>query len=305
LPTKLEERRSSTKLVPSTSRKRPPPSTEPKQEKQPTPGIATPISLREPTGPPARARTFPSDFLAKIAKRNSMPEAPAMANFSDGVAPQPPLVGFGSPSTASPISPNFDYTPQMGNAQIPDLKNVMFPSDNPFAYPNQPISTLESSDGHFSFQDSGIDAFTGPNDHTMYDTPTTNVGQMPQPSPAPNYDFSYQRALNEHPGLMQAYGGTANHFGAPLTDLLMQNTFSGDNNSHFNHLPALQDPMTTSEGPDAGPSQNSEEYWNRLHKGDVGMRTGLTPGTEPGLNEFFSPESWSTNWTGHPYTNPH
>jgi hypothetical protein len=104
---------------------------------------------------------------------------------------------------------------------------------------------------------------------------------------------------------MQAYGGTANHFGAPLTDLLMQNTFGGDNNSHFNHLPALQDPMTTSEGPDAGASQNSEEYWNRLHKGDVGMRTGLTPGTEPGLNEFFSPESWSTNWTGHPYTNPH
>jgi len=309
LPTMLRERRNSTKPVSGNSRKRPPPPTETKQEKQATSGVATPISLREPIGPPARARTFPSDFLAKIAKRNSMPEAPALANFNDGVAPQPPLATVGSPSTASPISPNFNYTPQMANAQIPDLKNLMFPSDNPFAYPNQPISTLESADGQFSFQDSVMDAFSGPSDHAMYDTPTTSVGQMPQPSPAPNnYDFSYQRALNDYPGLMQAYGGTASHFSTPLTDLIMQNTFAGDNgNPQFTHMQHLQDPMTTGtpELSDQGASQNSEEFWNRLHKNDVSMRTGLTPGVEPGLNEFFNPDSWgAANWgTGPPYSN--
>lgn len=240
-----------------------------------------------------------------------MPEAPAAAAFIDGVAPQPPLVGFGSPSTASPISPNFDYTPQMTNAQIPDLKNVMFPSDNPFAYPNQPISTLESSDGQYSFQESGMDAFAGANDHHMYDTPTTNVSSMPQSAAGPSYDFSYQRAVNDHPGLMQGYGGNASQFGTPLTDLVMQNAFGAENSPHFNHnhMPNLHDPMTTttnelSDNPSAPGSQNSEGYWTRLHKNDVGMRTGLTPGTEPGLNEFFNPDSWGTNWSGQHYPNP-
>lgn len=239
-----------------------------------------------------------------------MPEAPAMATYIDGVAPQPPMVGFGSPSTASPMSPNFDFTPQMANAQIPDLKNVMFPSDNPFAYPNQPISTLESSDGQYSFQDSSIDAFTGPGDHNMYETSTTNVGQMPQSTSAPNYDFSYQRALNDHPGLMQGYGGNAGHFGAPLTDILMQNTFGADHNPHFNHnqIPNMHDPMTTtgevSDNSGVPGPHNPEEYWNRLQKNDVGMRTGLTPSTESGLNDFFTPESWGTNWPGQQFTHP-
>ncbi len=42
---------------------------------------------------------------------------------------------------------NFPAPPAVGRGDFPDLSTMMFPSDDPFAYPNQPMSTLESLHG--------------------------------------------------------------------------------------------------------------------------------------------------------------
>jgi hypothetical protein len=68
---------------------------------------------------------------------------------------------------ASPQQQTFNQS--MGNAGFPDLSSMMFPSGDPFAYPNQPISTLE--DGQFK-QEPGQFGFPGGN-NMFFNEPTT------------------------------------------------------------------------------------------------------------------------------------
>lgn len=59
----------------------------------------------------------------------------------------------------------------MGTANFPDLLSMMFPSGDPFAYPNQPISTLE--EGNFK-QEPGQFGFSGANNIPFFNEPTTS-----------------------------------------------------------------------------------------------------------------------------------
>ena len=276
-------------------------------------------------GTPLRARTFPSDFLAKLAKRNSMPDSNIFTNFGEAASHVPQIVGLASPSAASPMSAAFDFTPQVGNAQLPDLKNVMFPSDNPFAYPNQPISTLESGDGQYSFQDQGIDSYGGTSDHSLYDTPQSGSQSSMQPLPtsAPHFELSYQQALNEPSVLTNPYGGPGGQFGTPLTDVLMQNAI-GTEAGHFGvwqdqgqgqgqvqgHVPMG---MGDLNGENLDTASTDDQYWRSLHKGDMG---GLKSGYQPmedtnginnngvGINDMFTSDPWMPSWEQTYATNP-
>lgn len=207
-----------------------------------------------------------------------MPDPHALSNLAEGssqMANPLPMMGYQSPATASPISGHFDFaTPQMANAQIPDLKNVMFPSDNPFAYPNQPISTLESTDGSYSFPDHNY----GSNDDSIFGTPTGGSTSTQMPLPTPNYgsyDYSFQQALNESSWLggQPLTGGHGPPYGAPITDILMQNAIGGD------HLDLSGMPMTMG---DHDTPANS-----------IGTGRGPTQGLQSNLDDYFHSEGWN------------
>lgn len=68
--------------------------------------------------------------------------SPSPAFASDQINPS-----SGSPMTASPGQQPSSTQPLDAAQNMPDLMPIMFPSGDPFAYPTQPMSTLE--DGHF------------------------------------------------------------------------------------------------------------------------------------------------------------
>ncbi|KAA8646307.1 putative C6 transcription factor (Mut3) [Aspergillus tanneri] len=87
-----------------------------------------------------------------------------------------------SPSSSALYAPNTFTNP----TNLPDLMGIMFPSDDPFAYPTQPMSTLE--DGHFRHEGAGpkfglnptsqrsaISAATSPDPSTTMGVSTPNL----------------------------------------------------------------------------------------------------------------------------------
>lgn len=92
---------------------------------------------------------MPQDYLKDATKRMSIPEHMSAAlSFSpepafSSIGTPTETVGFGSSNSGTPGALDFG-TPALNQGRLPDLKSVMFPGDNPFAYPNQPISTLDN-----------------------------------------------------------------------------------------------------------------------------------------------------------------
>ncbi|CAK37749.1 transcriptional regulator family: Fungal Specific TF [Aspergillus niger] len=133
--------------------------------------------------PPQRASTFPNQLLHRSTKSEasntpkSLDDSAATRNVATNPrhsqpptwfpsTPEPPAEAVSTPSEtatnsvstrASPVStslPSGDSGASAFNAQafgnpgnFPDLMPIMFPSDDPFAYPTQPMSTLEND--HF------------------------------------------------------------------------------------------------------------------------------------------------------------
>ncbi|KIX02029.1 uncharacterized protein Z518_07968 [Rhinocladiella mackenziei CBS 650.93] len=306
LPTKLKERRTTLGSTNTNSRKRPPPVSEPGpvlQERQTAQYMGTPTSLRENSATPSRARTLPSDFLAKLAKRHSMPDPPVLTNFGEGVnsahIQTPQLIGYQSPTVPSPMSAGFEVTPQLGSAQIPDLKNVMFPSDNPFAYPNQPISTLESVDGQYAFPDSSMSS----NDDGLFGTPTSRSVPI-LPSAPLSYDFPFRHTTNECFPPFDAHDGT---FSAPLTDIVMPKAI-GSSPLHLNGMQHVHEAMAMQDiigGP------NPEEYWGAGQHLNMNMNADTNKGCmemdiQPGgLDEYFNSDNWNhQGWREPEYSSP-
>jgi hypothetical protein len=249
-----------------------------------SPNIPVPNKEKNPN---ARARTLPHDYLAKIAKRNSMPDAiqpsipmPADLNSSP---PNSLHLGLNNPAVASPLSQQFEFRPQMGNVQIPDLKNVMFPGDNPFAYPNQPISTLESSHPQFGFQDSGPDSYPGSNEGSMMNTPVSMPSHLSNQNHEQQQQFdmvNMQRLYENNPEIAQQFAQQGRHFGAPMPGLGPQApNFAG-------HSQVYDMPGQMSE----------ENYWTQMGKGNMGTRTGFTPGASVNLDELFGGDGWGGMW---------
>lgn len=75
-----------------------------------------------------------------------------------------------------------DFSPQQvtGSRNFPDLSTMMFPSDDPFAYPNQPMSTLESLDGGIPNQPFNMQFFNSNTTGDHYDgINATSYGPVP------------------------------------------------------------------------------------------------------------------------------
>lgn len=203
----------------------------------------------------------------------------------------PHLVNLNSPVVSSPLNNQpFDFpNSQLGQGQIPDLKNVMFPSDNPFAYPNQPISTLEGVDARYGYSDAAMDSpFAGSNENStsMLGTPasvpsqpqlpvSSNPEQRGHGQPVPPLDMvTLQRIYEENPQLA-AHLAQQRHFAGPGGQV------------HFmqGQGPPSQQQQQQQQQMFDMPGGLSEDYWNQANKPT--SRTGFTPGGNLNLDELF------------------
>ncbi|KAL4785648.1 fungal-specific transcription factor domain-containing protein [Aspergillus varians] len=208
LPELLKNRQSSKTQV---SLKRPAPDNNGQPEPAPVQG-----SLQ-------RANTFPIQHLARPSNRdgsstpkslddNHAPRSPApkpRVNRRSWVPPAEHPASTVStppertpPSSGTPVMPQAQALPIRGaptgqfnppflnnNSGFPDLMNIMFPSDDPFAYPTQPMSTLE--DDHFRLDGTGtaapftsgipttVDQNTNGNSNNVSMPPLDSIGGFP------------------------------------------------------------------------------------------------------------------------------
>ncbi|KAL2813140.1 fungal-specific transcription factor domain-containing protein [Aspergillus granulosus] len=165
--------------------------------------------------PPQRASTFPIQLLTRPSKLEASnlpkslddhhaPRSPAAkprasyvpswvkspaeapssaASTPSGSASQPDVTSTPSStpamSQALPIRESaagqFNAQPVPNTISFPDLMPIMFPSDDPFAYPAQPMSTLE--DDHFRFNDPGMNT-TAPFTSGIPTTADQNIGPV-------------------------------------------------------------------------------------------------------------------------------
>ncbi|KAL1979176.1 hypothetical protein VTN96DRAFT_6594 [Rasamsonia emersonii] len=203
LPEKLRSRQSSS--AHPVNLKRPNPSnnvTRPKGQR--TPSSGSQFSM------PQRAHTFPAQLMQSRAPAESAKTPAAVDDnwafdprsfakeTSTGVSGEPqssPSPAFtsdqinqtsGSPLTASPGQQPSSTQPLDAAQNMPDLMPIMFPSGDPFAYPTQPMSTLE--DGHFKNDRSGPSAQFPMDATTQSGTASSTAGNATLRSSTPAVD---------------------------------------------------------------------------------------------------------------------
>ena len=147
---------------------------------------------------------------------------------------------------------------EQSSSDLPDLRGLMYPSTNPFAYGNQPLSVLEDAQMMAPEQQS---SFTGP-------TSAFNVlASNPGPNNMPFDIFS------EPPF------GTAEQQTTYQHDRHEANPVPRDSPS-YSKIP--QCTMTH----EMGALHSEENLWQQMDKG----RTGLTPGVN--LDDLFGSDGW-------------
>jgi hypothetical protein len=117
------------------------------------------LSKSEFTGLGQRATTFPVPTPSQSGaprrsyedgrfQTNTMSNPNLRQSFQELVSPMD-LSSTGTPDSSSTVNsvprPRYNMPPQFGlTSGLPDLSAMMFPSADPFAYPNQPMMEFES-----------------------------------------------------------------------------------------------------------------------------------------------------------------
>lgn len=145
----------------------------------------------------------------------------------------------------------------------------MFPSDNPFAYPNQPMSALEG---------------------TQYMSPEEQQENFSAGTSEPEYHLTNQMNAQLPPEL--SFNDLNN---SVFTNNLAQQ-YHNNHNTEFSASMAptnfsassVEDTMGMS-----GMTNPQDEFWTQMNK--QGIRTGMTPGAV-NLDELFGGEGWANVW---------
>jgi hypothetical protein len=268
LPVKLNERKNSSQSLPP-SRKRPPQGNEaPQKGYQSLPNIPR-TNGDEPQRTPSGVGPFPAQDVANAAQRKSMRTASGISSTT-GNSPLPqqgqwkagPSTSIGIPDSTSSASVRGQQrtasqvrTSQQLGTHLPDLRGLMFPSSNPFAYGNQPLSTLEDSQMMARGQQSDM-----PGPTTGFDLSASEVGQQADSFSA----FSNPAFANPEPQFPYSQGAQASA------------SMPGNN------PPTYQVPPSMCGVSDIGNLNIDESFWQQMGKSG---RTGLTPGVN--LDELF------------------
>ena len=274
LPIKLKERRNSSQSMPP-SRKRPNPSCKLEMHqghrsaplvtqytKSDPPTCSRASAAASPDVEPSVARQSPSAALSKARHAfGDSPQLPPGQWSSDSASSagnaasrsQNPLNASQTPSQPMP------FGPQLGSS-LPDLEGLMYPSTDPFAYGNQPLSILEDRQ------------MMAPEQQTSF-SGSTGTFRIPAGLPSASFDN-----YNDPTFASSARYGTyaqQQHGSTPVPR---------GNTSH------IQMPESTAEQ-DMGNLNMDEGLWQQMFKG----RTGLTPGVN--LDELFGADGgWNPGY---------
>lgn len=238
-----------------------------------------------------RARTLPMEVLSRASKRNSIPD-PLAVSYSLPTASglMNPLVNLfdlsslSSPAGDSPTTPQPGLAPPVSGPNMPDIKAMMFPSDDPFAYPNQPISTLEdanyiTAEQAPSSQPRSRSHGTGEEDLFGLSGPSDSA-QIPQDFVFDPLNMSIFHTRGMTPQFPQDPPQQSSQPGRHFAGMM-----DADPNFGLAHMEGSS-PMNTFQLPHEG-------YWHQMQSSG---RTGLTPG-EPNLDELlFGAEGWGGPW---------
>lgn len=261
----------------NSSKKRPPPSTDTSgaRANYSDPSITSPHNPHGDQHGFGRPRSFPYDLSVNISKRSSLSESASLTPRSFDEQDTSHLNAWNvGPASAvmTPISATSPFSSQhFGNPNLPDMKPVMFPSDNPFAYPNQPMSTLEAQQSLNVEQPSYSNAASS----GMY-----SCGVNSNPMPA---SFSFDNTQ------MPAFSGA---FNVPLRFMQQGRQM----NAPISGPPSFDAPPQMDEPTDLNAMNfpAGDGYWSQMDRAGGG-RTGLTPGGI-NLDELFGGEGWSNIW---------
>jgi len=208
-----------------------------------------------------RDKTVPQEYLKTATKKMSLLDASVTGAASYPFTPDAAYanlatpaetVGYSSSQAATP-APFESGTPAHLHDQLPDLKSLMFPGNNPFAYPNQPMSTLDTMPS-LPFGNEPTSAAD------QYNTPTSMTSQQ-----------QFQQRSDDR---------TPFPYGFRHQENQMPQQFFGINSLSDEHRQVQHAPQQTHlQVPNHG---EEEDYWSHAPaKGH--FRTGLTPGG-PGIN---------------------
>lgn len=281
LPEKMRERSSSLHAPVPASRKRPQPSSD-NAGMQDNFSSANIKHLMDQVDiqAPIRARTFPHGLLGGADKRNSMPSSGINPSGNVGdvngllnLVPQGPI-SYGTPSSTSSGQALGLFAQQLGDPNVPDLRAVMFPSDNPFAYPNQPMSALEGTQYMSPDEQENFSAGASEPDYHM--TNQMNA-QMP-----PELSFNDLNNSVYTNNLTQQFHNSRD--------------FSGPMGVTNYPVSSVEDTIAMT-----GMANRQEELWSQMNR--QGMRTDMTPGAV-NLDELFGGDGWTNVWNEQSLSRP-
>lgn len=274
LPEKMRERSASLQTPVLPSRKRP-------QRSSENPGIQGNFSSpdikstlkHEDFQAPSRARSFPHGLSGRTNKRNSMPVPGIKPENNVGDAHGlPQMVSQGPMTYGTQTSNAADqaatlFPQQYGNLNFPDLRAVMFPSDNPLTYPNQPMSTLEGT--LYMSPEDQQENFSGSTSEPDYHI----TSQMNAPMP-PELSFNDLNNSVYTNNLAPQYHNSRD-FSAPMAPTSFP-------------MGCVEDTMGM-----AGMTNTHEDFWAQMNK--QGVTTGMNNGAV-NLDELFGGDGWTTVW---------
>lgn len=115
---------------------------------QPSPVLKlAPRALTFPTPAPMRPDNLPRSSLDGVRLPNNTLSNPNLRQSYHELMPQPDMSNVATPESSSTTSIQTPYMTQsqysISNA-LPDLSAMMFPSADPFAYPNQPLMEYDN-----------------------------------------------------------------------------------------------------------------------------------------------------------------
>ena len=237
------------------------------------PNLASPQTSTPDLRAQGRTRSFPHDLSINVSKRLPVSDDSLNTpqNFDDQLQQDAPMHSLWSLGSNTVMTPTSTTTPfpshHLGNPNLPDMKPVMFPSDNPLAYPNQPMSTLEAQQ------------WISPEQQSTYSSPvSTGMYNISNTQPPPNVPF-------DNTGL----GGFGRSYSIPQQ--YMQR--GGQTNAPVHGTSGFDTPQQTEStgNPTVVNFPAGDGYWSQMDRINGG-RTGLTPG---GINmdELFGGDGWN------------
>lgn len=254
-----------------------------------TPDV-TQIINTDPTANMQRASTYPTPVSAATPKQVSVPYnistirqqlQPSLDNNYRRTSQQiylpadtmdlstPDSAGSSIPSSAT--QPQFGFPQNFDDAGLPDLSAMMFPSADPFAYPNQPMTTLENR--HYKQENT---PFTPPRAQT--DRLFAYPGSTTSSTTVPPYDSLEVQLFGPLPPYMMQ---------GPLPSMGMSAVGGGPMNIGGGMM------GMSNGGNDGG---GGEGGWAQRQ-----VKTGGTPGVN--MEDIFG-EEWAGGWINQGFRQP-